>query len=374
MTKASNTRSALLTTISITVLLLSTTFSTVSCGITTKATSFYAYESQPSNAQTQVHASSQSSTNNNHPSSSSSFASSSHSSSSSSSISYDKNGEVKQNSHAAASKTQNGVTYDYTFDNGVETLTVKGDPVDFDKEVVLSDFRKSVGVKKEDVVNDANVIMKNHQSNNEDTVTLSKSQSSHSHYFTKSQSNPSQHQTHTFHVSSTTFEEKDENEEPSKIDSHFSLLSSVSSFLLGSTLGSNIQSLYETLTRDENREQLRLAETELANIEDDLSKITTQQHILRNRQADLGAYLQRAQENPQERNPTLEELVGIEDDRLALLENRLNRMKNKLTNQKVELTNFMKMQQRSYFRPPSNDVFKQSNKGDTDSDEKKEDR
>eukprot|EP01112_Ceratiomyxa_fruticulosa_P024035 TRINITY_DN950_c0_g2_i1.p1 TRINITY_DN950_c0_g2~~TRINITY_DN950_c0_g2_i1.p1 ORF type:complete len:364 (+),score=77.81 TRINITY_DN950_c0_g2_i1:266-1357(+) len=340
------------------VLLLSTTFSTVSCGTTTKTSSFYAYETQPN---AQVHASSSSSSNDNP----STFSSSSHSSSSSSSISYDQSGQLKENSHASASKSQNGVTYEYTYYNGVETLTVKGGPVDFDKEAVLSDLRKSVGIKK---VGTEGVNI-NYSKPSEDTNVPTKTQSTHSHYYTKSQSTP--YQTHTFHVSSTTFEEKDGHDEHSKIDSQFSLLSSVSSFLLGSALGSNIQSLYDTLTRDENKEQLRLAETELANVEDDLSKIQTQEHILKTRQADLGAYIQQLQSNPQARNPTLDELVGIEDDRLALLENRLNRMKNKLTIQKTQLTNFIQMNQRAYSRPSANDLFNQNDKTDNEDKEEK---
>eukprot|EP01113_Clastostelium_recurvatum_P034158 TRINITY_DN4599_c0_g1_i2.p1 TRINITY_DN4599_c0_g1~~TRINITY_DN4599_c0_g1_i2.p1 ORF type:complete len:165 (-),score=49.16 TRINITY_DN4599_c0_g1_i2:53-547(-) len=139
---------------------------------------------------------------------------------------------------------------------------------------------------------------------------------------------------------------------PDHADDLTGLFSSFSNFLKGTSLGSNIQQIYDSIAREETSEQLRQAKVELTGIEDDLSKITTQQHILRARQAELGAYLQSTAGKPlQERSPTIEELVHMEDDRLALLEHRLNRMRNKLMRQKTELTHYVNMHSRSYDFP-----------------------
>jgi hypothetical protein len=46
--------------------------------------------------------------------------------------------------------------------------------------------------------------------------------------------------------------------------------------------------------RDELEEQIHRAKEERANIEDDLSKILTQQLVLKKRQADLGLYIEEA--------------------------------------------------------------------------------
>ena len=73
-----------------------------------------------------------------------------------------------------------------------------------------------------------------------------------------------------------------------------------------------------------------------------MSKIQTQETILRARQAELGAYLEGNMNKPSsERNPTVEDLVLTEDDRLALLESRLQRLRAKLSKQRQELQNFI---------------------------------
>jgi len=46
----------------------------------------------------------------------------------------------------------------------------------------------------------------------------------------------------------------------------------------------------------------------------------------------------------EERNPTVEELVHTESDRLALLEHRLQRLENKLTAQKGEIMSYLRLQ------------------------------
>ena len=48
-----------------------------------------------------------------------------------------------------------------------------------------------------------------------------------------------------------------------------------------------------------------------------------------------------------ERNPTVQELVNTEDDRLALLEHRLRRLKNSLKRRKAELEKFLEMNGKS---------------------------
>jgi hypothetical protein len=54
------------------------------------------------------------------------------------------------------------------------------------------------------------------------------------------------------------------------------------------------QNYYNKLIRKQVEEQINLAKEEKANIEDELSKILTQQLILKKRQADLGLYIEEA--------------------------------------------------------------------------------
>jgi len=126
------------------------------------------------------------------------------------------------------------------------------------------------------------------------------------------------------------------------------LLESLSDLLIGTKWGSNV---YSTLVRNELTDQLKLAQEELNTVNDDLSKIYTQELILRNRQAELGEYLQENLRKPvDQRNPTIEELVSTEDDRLALLEHRLRRLKTKLLSQKTELEKYIMNVQHTAFR------------------------
>lgn len=63
---------------------------------------------------------------------------------------------------------------------------------------------------------------------------------------------------------------------------------------------------------------------------------------MRSRQAELGRYLTQQLQMPQEeRMSSVEELVQLEDDRLALLEHRLKRMRRTLQKQLGELENFV---------------------------------
>jgi len=69
---------------------------------------------------------------------------------------------AKYDSHASASRSENGVTYDYTYDNGKETLRVKGNPPNFDREELLRYFRKSVGLDPDrfgDQNQDVNILL-----------------------------------------------------------------------------------------------------------------------------------------------------------------------------------------------------------------------
>ncbi|ELR22348.1 uncharacterized protein ACA1_253340 [Acanthamoeba castellanii str. Neff] len=122
------------------------------------------------------------------------------------------------------------------------------------------------------------------------------------------------------------------------------LLDAFSDFFVGTKWVSNVQKYYSEYMQTENMEQLELARSELHSIDDDLSRVQTQELILRSRQSELGAWLQENAVKPvEERNPTVEELVSMESDRLALLEHRLNRLKNKLLKQKGDVAAFLKI-------------------------------
>lgn len=80
-----------------------------------------------------------------------------------------------------------------------------------------------------------------------------------------------------------------------------------------------------------------------------MKKLSVQENILRTRQNELAEYLEQNMKKPlAERNPTVEELVSLEDDRLALLENRLLRLKRKLLRQRSELSKFLAINGNTY--------------------------
>lgn len=181
-----------------------------------------------------------------------------------------------------ATKEENGITYHYSIDDGQETLQVVGPlPKNFDHASVLSKFHDTLGIGG---------------------------------------------------VSSTTTED----------DSSKSLLESVGEYLAGKQFLSNVRQYYQTMSRTEVHEELQQARNQLESVNEELSRALTQQMILRKRQADLGAYLEKSVNN-NNRNPTVEDLVLTEDDRLHLLEYRLKRIIEKLRKQKEEVERFIKL-------------------------------
>jgi hypothetical protein len=83
------------------------------------------------------------------------------------------------------------------------------------------------------------------------------------------------------------------------------LLDAFSDFFVGTKWVSNVQKYYSEYMQTENMEQLELARSELHSIDDDLSRVQTQELILRSRQSELGAWLQENAVKPvEERNPT----------------------------------------------------------------------
>jgi hypothetical protein len=112
----------------------------------------------------------------------------------------------------------------------------------------------------------------------------------------------------------------------------------------GAILSDVKHSLYNNLSpSSEIDEQIDQAREELNEIDDELSRVLTQQLVLRKRQADLGIYIEKTlKATAADRNPTVEELVLTEDDRLTLVEHRLKRIKEKLLKQKEQIENFLK--------------------------------
>jgi len=194
---------------------------------------------------------------------------------------------------ATHSKTENGVKYEYTNDKGLETLRVKGILApDFDAEGMMSDFRSVLNLDKR-----------------------------------KTCAGP----------------KTEEEERPSK-----TLLESFSDYFVGTNFAVNVQKYYEAYTHNEQQEQVDLAKRELIIAEDDLTKVQTQQLILSRRQSELGVWIkENINKPPEERNPTVEELVNVESDRLALLEHRLVRLENKLRKQRAEIDGYLKMRGRA---------------------------
>lgn len=83
------------------------------------------------------------------------------------------------------------------------------------------------------------------------------------------------------------------------------MLDAFSDFFVGTKWVSNVQKYYSEYMQTENMEQLELARSELHSIDDDLSRVQTQELILRSRQSELGAWLQENAVKPvEERNPT----------------------------------------------------------------------
>jgi hypothetical protein len=208
--------------------------------------------------------------------------------------------QVQERTYVKSTKTVNGVTYEYIFENGGETLHVYGKlPSDFDYEKEMSQFRVSLGI-----VPSASQFSRSKTDTNTNTAT-----------------------------GGANIQPKSKG-----------LFESFTDYFGGSEFVRHMRHYYNDMGRDDLEEQIRRAKEERANIEDDLSKILTQQLILKKRQADLGLYIEDAMKKPpSQRNPTIEDLVLTEDDRLMLLENRLKRIRDKLLKQKEEIDTFLRL-------------------------------
>jgi len=125
-----------------------------------------------------------------------------------------------------------------------------------------------------------------------------------------------------------------------KEDLSKSLLESVGEYIAGKQFLSNVRQYYQTIARSEVHEELQQARNQLETINEEVSRALTQSMILRKRQADLGAYIEQSI-STNNRNPTVEDLVLTEDDRLSLLEHRLKRIIEKLKKQKTEIELFI---------------------------------
>lgn len=133
-----------------------------------------------------------------------------------------------------------------------------------------------------------------------------------------------------------------------------SIFDSLSEFFASTAhLSDNIKSMYDTVVGYSLEEQVQKAQAHKARLEEDLAQIMTQQLVLAKRQSQLGRYISenvkkvretghtrptvrfslRPVQSTQDRNPTVDDLVIIEDDRLALLESRLARLQVKVTEQ-----------------------------------------
>jgi len=128
--------------------------------------------------------------------------------------------------------------------------------------------------------------------------------------------------------------------EEEKEDLSKSLLESVGEYIAGKQFLSNVRQYYQTIARSEVHEELQQARNQLETINEEVSRALTQSMILRKRQADLGAYIEQSI-STNNRNPTVEDLVLTEDDRLSLLEHRLKRIIEKLKKQKTEIELFI---------------------------------
>jgi len=129
----------------------------------------------------------------------------------------------------------------------------------------------------------------------------------------------------------------------SKFEKPRGLLESLSDFFTGTKFGKDVRLYYDSLQRSDIYEQLTLTKHELNSLKDQLSKVDTQELILRQRQSDLGAYLKDLASSIIPRNPTVEELINTEADRLALLEHRLHILKTKYMAQLIELEKFIRL-------------------------------
>eukprot|EP01124_Arcella_intermedia_P029500 TRINITY_DN6243_c0_g1_i1.p1 TRINITY_DN6243_c0_g1~~TRINITY_DN6243_c0_g1_i1.p1 ORF type:complete len:207 (+),score=32.17 TRINITY_DN6243_c0_g1_i1:38-658(+) len=124
-------------------------------------------------------------------------------------------------------------------------------------------------------------------------------------------------------------------------EDHQSIFESMGSYFIGDSFVDNVRQYYETIARSDEQHLISEADEELENIETELASAYTQLMILRRRQGDLAAYIEESLKKANEhRNPTVEELVLMEDDRLALLDQRLKRIISKLKKQKGELLKF----------------------------------
>jgi len=209
-----------------------------------------------------------------------------------------------------ASKIKDGTIYEYARkSNGQEVMKVIGTlPSDFDQTKVLEEFRETLG------------------------ISAKSSDSLH----------PKAQPSVAGNLNANTF--TTEEEHPKEDEKLPSLLETFSQYLITKTnWGYKVQFFFEEATKNQIDEQVQIAEEDFRQVEDDLSKLLVQELILRNRQAELGAYLEETfKKEPHERNPTVMELVTLEDDRLSLLEHRLSRIKTKLKQQKKELEDFLK--------------------------------
>jgi hypothetical protein len=133
---------------------------------------------------------------------------------------------------ASASKSVGGVTFEYFNDNGSETLRVTGPlPSDFEKEAVLAEFRRSLGIDTERI--------------------------------------------------------NDKASEPAK-----SLFDSFTRFFVQRTeFGSEMDKKWQQYNRVKIQDQIDTAKRELDAVKDDLRKIEMQELILRQRQQELARWL-----------------------------------------------------------------------------------
>eukprot|EP01127_Copromyxa_protea_P002202 TRINITY_DN12097_c0_g1_i1.p1 TRINITY_DN12097_c0_g1~~TRINITY_DN12097_c0_g1_i1.p1 ORF type:complete len:254 (+),score=45.59 TRINITY_DN12097_c0_g1_i1:34-795(+) len=118
------------------------------------------------------------------------------------------------------------------------------------------------------------------------------------------------------------------------------------------SVSSYFTSLYVDSSRSEIQEHLLKAKEELDTLDAELNNAMTQQLILRKRQADLGNYITESLKNGgKSSNPTVDELVLTEDDRLALLEQRLLRVSKQLKHKKRQLEEFIKLHEEIIGQP-----------------------
>ncbi|KAF2072456.1 hypothetical protein CYY_006232 [Polysphondylium violaceum] len=272
--------------------------------------------------------------------------------------------QEEKNSYYSASKSVDGVDYHYTNNNGVESLSIKGvDPKSLTKQQkddIKKEFRATLGIQQ-----DENIIsFQEYNSDDEEVDNHSDEQQPGDHYHQDENYNNKYQQ-------KEKEKKKYSDSETDESDSDFYYFNNQFSSWWYDNILTPIKDGFQYLSRPsyENHHAMRrsignskkhfknfnpvknLLQGVVGNsnngggsqidqvdqIIEELYQIDKQKQDLKNRLSDITDYYKSIKSSPLENNPTINQLVEVESERLFLIEKRLDKYRSKLLNEKEVL-------------------------------------